>query len=223
MSTLDSLMLSASQRNSLELATARYEQNVERAGSYLQGRGIGREAALAARLGFVSDPISGHERFEGWLSIPYCTPGGVVAMKFRRLGEGTPKYDGPGGQKLRLYNAGLLANTTGEVVVIVEGELDAIIGTRVVGVPTVGTWGTNWLDHHPRCFADFARVLVVADHDEPKVVKEGEKPVQVGVRQAKKIAATIPHSEVIMPPLGLDLTDWVLQAGADEVRKAMGL
>lgn len=88
---------------------------------------------------------------------------------------------------------------------------------RVVGVPAVGTWGTNWFDHYPRMFADFDRVLVIADND---VKEDGSNP---GVKHAKKIAATIHHSEIVLPPAGLDASEWVLSVGVEKVREALGV
>jgi DNA primase len=214
---LDSLLPAAAQLNSLEKATAKYEQNVEALASYLGGRGIGQEAALGQRLGLASDPEPGHERFRGWMSIPYITPGGVVAMKFRRLDEGSPKYDSPAGQKIKLYNAGVLATTKSDVVLICEGELDAIVGTYTLGIPTVGTWGTNWLDHHPRCFADFEDVVVIADND---IKDDGSNP---GLKHAKHVQSSVSRSRIVTPPPGCDLGEWVASAGREAVLERIGL
>lgn len=199
----------------MEKAAAKYEENREALASYLVARGISREAAYAQRLGYASDPEPGHERFRNWMSIPYLTDGGVVALKFRRLDEGTPKYDSPAGQKIKLYNVGILAHTKADVVAICEGELDAIVGTHVLGIPTVGTWGTNWLDHHPRCFADFEQVLIIADND---VKDDGSNP---GLKHAKNIHSTIQRGRIVMPPPGHDLGSWVLSEGREAVLKAV--
>lgn len=228
---LDSLTLSESQKASLGEAAARYHENVNDLGSYLEGRGIDRAAAVGHLLGKVSEPAHGHERFEGWMSIPYLTLSGVVAFKFRCLEDhdhkalGHGKYDAPAGQKIRLYNARMCAEK-GDTIAIVEGELDSIVGSSVLGVPTVGTWGTNWMEWYPRCFADFDRILVIADNDHPKPLpaREGKAPEMVspGRKFAEKVRKEV-NGELVLPPAGMDLSEWVAQDGADVVRKAMGL
>lgn len=219
---LDGLLLEPSRRASLKAAAERYELHLEQALTYLDGRGVTEEAARSFHLGFVSDPAPGHERFAGWLAFPYMTRSGPVAMKFRCMEDhdhkalNHGKYDGPGGQKIRLYNAGVLA-FGGDVVLVCEGEMDTVLASSTFDVPAVGTWGTNWLDHHPRCFSDFDRVVVVADHD----VKEDDS--SPGIKHAKKVAATISRAEVVTPPPGLDISEWIERDGADAVREGLGL
>ena len=213
---LDSMLVPPSHRTALETAIARYATTVEFAGEYLAGRGITKPVAVAARLGFVSDPMPGHERFQGMLCIPYLTPAGPVAIKFRRIeGEGQ-KYDAPSGQHLRLYNVDAFFEP-GDVIVLCEGELDALMCHRVVGVPAVGAPGTNFAEHWPRCFADHDRVLIVADND---LKDDGSNP---GLKHAKSVQQKIPNSTIILPPAGLDLGEWVLRDGVDEVRRALGV
>lgn len=149
------------------------------------------------------------------LSIPYITPAGVVAIKFRRLeGEGS-KYDGPS-QKARLYNAGVLVDG-GSVVAVCEGELDAVVAEAALGIPAVATPGTSWLPHWGRALADFDRVLVVADHD---AKEDGSDP---GRKHADKLVKEIHNAELVLPPAGLDLGEWIQQDGAESVRKVAGL
>lgn len=212
---LDGLSLSDSQRKSLEEATARYQASVDQAASYLVARGIGREAARSFRLGSCDDPMPGHERFQGMLSIPYLSAGGVTAIKFRRLDGGTPKYDGPS-QKTRLFNSRVCAEG-GELVLVCEGELDAIVAESALGVPAVATPGTQWLPHWPRMLADFDRVVVVADHD---AKEDGSDP---GMKHADKVVRSISGAEKVIPPAGFDLSDWFLASGADPIKKAVGL
>lgn len=215
---LDSLLLSRSQRDFLDLATETYQKNVDSVASYLVDRGIGKEAAYAARLGRVSEPLAGHERFEGMLSIPYLTPAGTVAMKFRSLDpDAKQKYDGPSGQHVRLYNAGALATATGTTVCVCEGELAALVTHHVVGVPAVGAPGTQWQAHWARCLADFEQVLVVADNDEKE---DGSNP---GLKHAKSLVAAIPGSRLVLPPPGLDIDEWLLATDVATVRKGLGL
>lgn len=215
---LDSLLPSVAQRSSLEKATGLFEENRDALASYLLARGIGKEAAFAQRLGCVSDDAPpGFERFRGMMSVPYATPGGVVHMKFRRIdgSEHGPKYDSLS-MHAHLYNAGVLADPKMDRVVITEGELDAILCTHEVGVPAVGTPGTTWLEHWPRCFSDLDDIVIVADHD---VKPDGSSP---GLKHAKKVQATIGRARIVTPPPGMDLGEWYLAEGREAVLKGMG-
>ncbi len=45
------------------------------------------------RLGFVANPETGHEIYQGKLAIPYITPSGVIDIRFRSLNNDSgPKY-----------------------------------------------------------------------------------------------------------------------------------
>lgn len=219
---LDSLLPSSSQLASLEKATARYHENVEALGFFLEGRGISKGAAYAQHLGRVSEPVAGHERFVGHMSLPYRTPAGTVAMKFRCIADhickdvGCQRYDQPSGQKVHLFNAGVLATTKSDVVAVCEGELDAILCTHELGIPAVGTAAGTWLDHYPRCFADFEEVIIIADHD---VKPDGSSP---GIKHAKKVQSTIPRSRIVVPPAGADLGEWFIKEGREAVLKGIG-
>lgn len=221
MSSLDSLMLPAERRNSLERATAAAEKNLglPEVGSFLEPRGITFEAASASRLGCLSEPIPGFERFVGMLAIPYLTgSGAVVAIKYRCIrdhdckAEGCQRYDAPDGQKAKLYNAGALAKP-GAIAAVVEGELKARVVSDVLGIPAVGTSAGVWMDHWPRCLADFDRVLVIADNDEP------------GLKHAKgKVLKTISGAELVVPPADHPkIDDWINEVGVEPVRKALNV
>jgi len=162
--------------------------------------------------------MPGHERFKGMLSIPYCTPAGVVAFKFRNTEHDNsgPKYDSPAGQHGRLYNVAALQSDL-DYIAICEGELCALIFEAQTGIPSVGTPGTQWQEHWSRCFADFDRVLVVADHD---VREDGSSP---GVKHAKAVVSKVRGAELVLPPAGLDPDEWVLEHGVDAVKERCGL
>ena len=223
---LDGLVLGISARASLTEAAERYASHLEEAASFLAGRGVSEEVARMSRLGCVVDPAPGHERFAGWVSLPYVTDAGVVAFKFRCQGEHDCKavkcqrYDSPPGQKARLFNARACSDG-GPVVVVCEGELDALVGMSQLGVPCVGTPGTTFLEHWARVFGDFDRVVVVADHDSKS---DGTDP---GLKHAKKVLADIrkvhENVDLVLPPAGADLGEWIADKGAETVREAMGL
>lgn len=218
--SLDGLISSEGLRRSLEETARRYNRNVVAAASYLEGRGLGPQVADSFLLGTVSDPAVGHERFVGMLSIPYVTPVGVTGFKFRRMDTSPgPKYDSPAGQRAHLFNARSLA-AGGAVALVCEGELDAIAAQGAfsvpsVGVPGVSTWAGN--PHWARCFSDFDRVVVVADHD---AKEDGSDP---GLKHANRVLKDISGAVLVTPPPGLDLTDWILEYGVDAVAERLGL
>lgn len=214
---LDGLLPSPALKNSLEKAAAKYEAEVDSLRSFLEPRGIGRDAAVQARLGRVSVPEPGHERMEGWMSIPYVSPGGVLALKFRCVADhpckevGCQRYDAPAGQKTRLYGVHSLHNPNADTVLVCEGEMDTLVAQSALGVPAVGTSAGQWLPHWPRCLADYDRVVIVADNDD------------AGVKHAKKVQSTVPESRIVLPPEGFDLGEWIQRDGVDEVVKGIGL
>ena len=220
--SLDSQLLSASQRSSLAEATARYEKNVEAAASFLAARGIDKAVALSYRLGVVSEPVAGHERFQGWLSVPYVTKGGTVAIKFRCIrdhdceAERCQRYDAPAGQRVRLFNA-RVCDEGGDIGAVVEGEFKAIAVTERLGIPAVSTSAGIWLDHWPRCMSNFDRVVVIADND----VKSDES--NPGMKHAQKVRKSIEGADLLVPPPGLKIDDWINRDGAEAVRKELGL
>lgn len=218
-------MPNASLRASLEQATALYAENAGRAHSYLQGRGLTEDVSAAFRLGYVTDPVPGHERFIGMLTIPYLTRAGVVALKFRciedhKCGEfGHAKYGAPTGQQARMFNVNALFGES-EVVAICEGEFDAMVLTALCGVPAIGVPGvSHWKDHFPRMFAGFPRVLIVADNDgiNPDTGKNPGREFAVRVRD------DIQHAHVVELPEGTDVNSLYLAEGREALRARLGV
>jgi phage/plasmid primase-like uncharacterized protein len=216
---LESMRLSSEQKDSLATIADTYlHQITAEVATYLNARGIPNSVAGSFRLGYVNEPLMPtHERFRGMLCIPYLTQAGVVAVKFRRLDDGRPKYDQPSGQKPRLYNVNDLLKP-GDTIMIVEGEPDTWVGSGILDVPTVGVAGANnWLDHFPRCFADFDNIIVCTDND---AKDDGSNP---GQQLAHKIAKAVGGAQIVPPPPGMDLNEWVMADGPESVRKALPL
>lgn len=169
-------MPSVAQKNYLERASQTYAGQLhartpdrDPAGAirYLADHAIQQDLAIRYELGFVGDPLPGDERFQGMLSIPYLTPEGCMALKFRNLADGRPKYLQHPGQKPRLFNAPAYF-AAGVTIGIAEGEVDAIVATEHLGIPTLGCPGaTNWQSFWTPLFRDFTRVWIFADGDEP--------------------------------------------------------
>jgi len=207
-------MASNAQSKLLLEAAQRYAQEVSpEVLVALAERGISEQVAARFQLGTVTEPINGHEMYDGWISIPYITAGGgCVGFKFRRIDDGKPKYGSPTGQKAHLYNVSdvLLMSA---YIVICEGELDAVITSGMLGIPAVGVPGVQgWKPHFPKLFNGYDTVYVVGDND---VKEDGSNP---GAEFAKRVANEIINSQIVTLPPGLDINDYYLAYGADATK-----
>ncbi len=194
---------SVSQKELLGKATEKYSQNIYQAEDYLRQRGIPLEVARLARLGVVAEPELGHEAFIGRLSIPYITKTGVVDLRFRSLNPAVePKYMGLTGAETKMYNV-LDVDKANDTIGVCEGELDTLTMSACVGIPCVGVPGANsWKKHYTRLLADFQRVFVFADGDQP------------GTEFARSLARELPVTIVQMPDGG-DVNSVYVSEGAD--------
>lgn len=201
-------MLNEKQRQSLTDAAERYSSNLTtQARSYLEGRGLTEEVISTFLLGSVVDPIAGHELATGMISIPYRTPAGVVGMKFRRIDDGTPKYLWPTGQKVGLFNVVDL-HATSNTIAICEGEIDTIVLSGVVGIPSVGVAGVSqWKPWFPKLFESYERVLIFADND---IKEDGRNP---GQELAKRIKEDLDKAEIVHLPDNTDVNEVLLSLG----------
>ena len=199
------------QKELLGKASARYAANIYQAEDYLASRGITREAARLARLGVVEEPEIGHEAFQGRLSIPYITKTGVVDLRFRSLNPAVePKYMGMTGAETKMYNV-LDIDRAGDWIGICEGELDTITLSTCVGIPCVGVPGANsWKKHYTRLLADFERVFVFSDGDQP------------GKEFAINLSRELPVTIVQMPD-GEDVNSCYVRYGSQYIRERAGL
>ena len=176
---------------------------------YLTSHGIGYQVALDYKLGVVATPLMYDEDFTGMLAIPYLTPHGVSAIKFRRLAAEGPKYMAHKGQKARLYNVAAYF-AADDMIGLAEGEIDAISATERLGVPTMGIpgsemWQANKGTWAP-IFKDFRTVLIFADGD-PINKQTGLRP---GEELAKAVSETIGwRAKVIQCPEGEDVSSLI--------------
>ena len=199
------------QKELLGQAAKAYNQNIYQAEDYLRSRGITMEVARLARLGVVVEPEVGHEIYQGRLSIPYVTKSGVVDLRFRSLNPAVePKYMGLTGADTRMYNV-LDIERAGDYIGICEGELDTLTLSACVGIPCVGVPGANsWKKHYSRLLADFERVYVFADGDQP------------GKEFATSLSRELPVTIVNFPD-GEDVNSYYIKYGADAIREKAGL
>jgi len=198
---------SALQKELLGRAADRYAASIYQAEDYLKSRGIPMETARLARLGVVVEAEVGHEAYQGRLSIPYVTKTGVVDLRFRSLNPAVePKYMGLTGADTKMYNV-LDIERAGDFIGVCEGELDTLTMSSCVGIPCVGVPGANsWKKHYTRLLADFERVYVFADGDQP------------GKEFATSLARELPVT-VVQFPDGEDVNSFYIANGAEAIRQ----
>ena len=194
---------SQSQKELLGRAAGKYAEKISLAHDYLASRGIPLEVARLAQLGVVAEPETGHEQYIGRLAIPYITKTGVVDLRFRSLNPAVePKYMGMTGAETRMYNV-LDIDRAGDYIGVCEGEIDTITLSSCVGIPCVGVPGANsWKKHYTRLLADFERVFIFADGDQP------------GTEFARTLARELPVTIVQLPD-GHDVNSMFVEEGAD--------
>lgn len=182
----------------------------------MDGRGIDRNVADTFRLGYVSEPLPGDERYEGMLVIPYLTPTGPVALKFRNLRpDGEPRYLAPAGQETRLYNV-MDLHKRSERIVICEGEIDTM--TVSAHLPCVGVPGVkSWQSHYRRVFDGYTDVVILTDNDQKE---DGSNP---GQELAALIRREVRDSRNILLPANTDANAYVLQNGAEALLDLLGI
>jgi DNA primase len=202
---------SNSQKELLGKATKSYAESIHLAEGYLASRGIPLEVARLAQLGVVAEPEVGHEAYTGRLSIPYITKTGVVDLRFRSLNPAVePKYMGMTGAETRMYNV-LDVERAGDWIGVCEGELDTLTMSRCVGFPCIGVPGANsWKKHYTRLLADFERVFVFADGDQP------------GREFASSLARELPVTVVGFED-GADVNSVFVERGAEYILEKIGI
>lgn len=106
---------------------------------FLEERGISEEIASRAGLYYETEG-----KFAGWIGIPYPNLKDKWKVRYRRIGDGTPKYMDEPGAAPHLYNPQGLGPQT-RTVWFTEGELDALIlwqyGVPAIGVPGATVFG----------------------------------------------------------------------------------
>lgn len=199
--------LSASQRAYLWEATSRYRQALpgSPAAEYLGNRGIPLSTPFG--LGYVKEPLPGHEMFRGCLAIPYMRWSqwrgwSVASIRFRRLDGSNPKYLTVAGDRARLYNTHALTRPSKDIS-ITEGEIDAITA-ELAGLPAVGVPGAQtWKHYFCELFLGYRHVNILADGDE------------AGLSFAKQVAKSLPNARIIPMPDGMDVNSLVIKHGSD--------
>lgn len=212
---LDFPTLSPLKREALNKTTETYYQQLKESPigiEYLKTRGITGDVAQRFRLGFVQEPMAGHDKMQGMLSIPYVTPLGTVAVRFRRLHGDGGKYHQEAGSRSPLYNVRDLHRPEAYLAVC-EGELDAVVMSGLCGVPAVAIAGTGqWQKQgrfYRRLLADYDRVLIVMDPD------------QKGQEIVPDILKKVPNAVNYVLPA--DVNDTYLEHGKEFLLKELDL
>jgi DNA primase len=203
--------LSKSQRELLAKATENYERNLGEALPYLATRGITEATARMFRLGFVANPETGHELYQGKLAIPYLTPSGVIDIRFRSLNNDSgPKYLSRFGATTHIYNITALTQDS-NMLVVCEGEIDTIIATQV-GFTAVGLPGANnWKPYYSRVLDGWEKIMLFCDGD------------NAGREMAKTISRELDNVFPVFMPDNQDVNDVFLTEGAEGLRKRVGV
>lgn len=208
-------MLSQEQRELLNLATETYAASLDEVVPYLERRGISRQCALSRGLGYVAEPVVGHQSFKGRLAIPYITQAGTVNMTFRcvrdhdcKIQPNHHKYLKPKGLSATLYGVADTFKDTLDIV-IVEGELDTIIMSDMIGHPAIGIPGAeNWKPWWTDILKDFRRVFVFMDAD-----KAGQDLGDNAQKELGMSAVLVRYED------GMDTNSTYLKYGADHIRE----
>lgn len=227
-------MINAKQSALRKAAAGKYHQSLiagvntpaQTAIDYLHHR-YGQHAEAVVKgggLGFVLNPAPGHEHAQGRMVIPYLTTSGsVLAFKFRCLRRHDckeakcPKYTNVAGLGSHLYNAHITARTKSDIIVICEGELDALVMSYVVGIPAVGVPGVKAWDKggpsYEFILEDFSEVIIMADGDGPG-------------KEFAQMLATHPsfagRTRIVTMPDGHDVSSWLMHPdGGKDALEAM--
>lgn len=226
-----SLLPESSLRSFLEKSTETYYRHnlpVSVAGQYLTTtRGLSPDSVKSFRLGYVDDPLPGHEDYQGRLAIPYLTRAGVVQIRFRALpGDPSPaKYLSMPGVDPTLYNVNDLSRPE-PFVCVCEGEIDTITAHQA-GLPAIGVPGVNgWRPWFRRCLQGFDAVYVLCDNDIPKArpgctcngdgTCRGHNP---GAEFGHRLAAEVQNARVVLMPVGQDVNSFVVEHGPEALRE----
>lgn len=204
-------------RKLLEEATVHYQE--QRPGSvadrYLTNRAITSEVQDSFRLGYVGDPLPGHENVQGRLAIPYITQTGVVQIRFRAIPddgipgnpEDSPKYKSEFESQSTLYNTIDLLRTD-QILIITEGEIDCITA-HMAGFVSIGVPGANaWKPMFARGLR-YRSVFVLADNDDKGA----------GMKFAETVKGSIYGAKIIQMPEGYDVNSFVMEFGIDALRE----
>lgn len=218
---MTSVVPSTAMRGILETAVQQYEQQLPGSPgeSALLTRGLSLETIRAFLLGFVRDPLMGHDDYKNYLAIPYLTRAGPVGMRFKRIATHGPKVLAILGSQVLPYNVASLVNSRVPLF-LCEGEPDTWAATEAgmnaLGIPGVSSYDPLWrrlLRHHPDI-----RILQQGDTKIPEGMK-----VTPAVALTKSVISSGVYLKAIRFPDGMDVNDMLLRDGAARLREFCGM
>lgn len=180
----------------------------------IEERKLSRETVERFLLGAVVDPEASDEPARGMLAIPYLTPSGPVALRYRRPPDRDtgPKYWQPEGTELTIFNVPAFLQSD-RLIVITEGEIDCMTIAQC-GLPAVGIPGASaWKDYYQPLFEGYDRVIICADNDD----------TGAGSKFAAKVAKQVPGPEVVLAPEGHDVNSLFCEVGPAGLREFLGV
>lgn len=169
-------------------------------------------------LGAVVNPDVLDEGGRGMIAIPYMTPNGPAALRFRRPPhkDTGPKYWQPEGSNLTIFNTKAFFESE-ETITITEGEMDCMTLVQA-GIPAVGLPGaSSWKSHFELIFEGYASVVICADNDD-KEMKNGK---HAGREFAARVAQKVPGPRVVLMPEGHDVNSFYAEFGREALREHM--
>jgi len=195
---------STAQKRSVEAKHLRYESARNLLLPYLTGRGLGAEVADRFRLGYVEPGPDTPRQYWHRMAIPYCTPSGIVQLRYKCLDphhdkatgldpQGCSKVLVDAGTDLTLYNPAVLLDARGPVF-LCEGEPDVWAVTTLFGRPAVGAPGAQAWTKYPywaRCFVGH-QLIIPADGD------------KAGREFADTVKRDLPETTIVQLPDGDD-------------------
>lgn len=161
------------------------------------------------QLGAVVNPDVLDENAQGMISIPYITPNGPVALRFRRPpGKDTgPKYWQPEGTVLTIFNTPAFFASE-DTIAITEGEMDAMTLVQA-GIPAVGIPGASaWKEHYRLLFEGYGSVLICVDNDDSGA----------GRKFASKVSQHVPGPRLVLMPEDHDVNSYFGEFGRQALR-----
>jgi DNA primase len=212
-----SLVPSKQSREFLAAASAAYMDqlaNANHAQDYLKNRGLSADRQAFFKLGYVNDPLPGHESYAGRIAIPYVTRSGVVGFKFRSLSEGKDKfkYLYPTGQATSIFNPEAFFHPR-PYIAVCEGEIDTMTAHGRM-LPAVGFPGAKAIKPwFWKPLAGYDAVYILADGDD-----NGES-----MAWANHIAEYVENTRIIPMPTGHDVNSFVTENGYDALLDKIGI
>ena len=224
MSLQDRYLAKAARVYHSQLEVALRESNANPVVSYLSSHGLPYPHPQTERvireyqLGLVTEAVNENDqRFTGMMAIPYLSPNGPKAIRFRNMRDTGSKIAQRTGQAARLYNtnACLVAD---DFIGIAEGEIDALVATERMRVPTVGIPGVEtWVSNRAvwsTIFKNFTHVYVFTDGDK---INE-----QTGNRPGEELGKAIQEdlgfrAKIIASPEGEDVSSMVASGRMQEL------